>query len=338
MVQYLTKFIPDLSDISAPLRKLLENDIEWHWEEPQKKSFEQIKQLVTNAPTLKFYDVNKPVTMSVDASSEGIGAVLLQDEQPVAYGSRALTDCQCRYAQIEKELLAIVYGCEKFHQYVYGKTIHVESNHKPLDSIFKKPLHQVPKRLQAMLLRLQRYSLKITYRPGKELHIADVLSRAFLKEQKEDLLEKYLEVNMITLQLPISEEKLLKFRTAMAEDPEMQLLKDITLKGWPKERSVVPKEIQPYWTFRDEISCTNGLMFKAAKLIVPQQLRQEMLNKIHESHLGIVKEPETFHIGHTCLHKLRRRYLSVPYVMRTGTTIRENRYSRTLYQTDRGQK
>ncbi len=137
MVQYLTKFIPNLSEISAPLRKLLENDTEWHWEEPQQRSFEQVKQLVTNAPTLKFYFVNKPVTMSVDASSEGIGAVLLQDDQPVAYGSRALTDCQRRYAQVEKELLVIVYGYEKFHQYVYGKTIHVESDHKPLESIFK---------------------------------------------------------------------------------------------------------------------------------------------------------------------------------------------------------
>lgn len=94
-----------------------------------------IQQLVTKASKLKFYYVNKPVTLSVDASSEGIGAVLLQEGQPVAYGSRALSDCQRRYAQIEKELLAIVYGCEKFHQYVYGKVIQVESDHKPLESI-----------------------------------------------------------------------------------------------------------------------------------------------------------------------------------------------------------
>ncbi|CAJ1049307.1 uncharacterized protein K02A2.6-like [Xyrichtys novacula] len=289
MIQYLAKFIPNLSEVNAPLRKLLEDDTEWHWEEPQKRSFETLKKLVTSAPTLKFYDVNKPVTLSVDASSEGIGAVLLQEGQPVAYGSRALSDCQRRYAQIEKELFAIVYGCEKFHQYVYGKEIQVESDHKPLESIFKKPLHQAPMRLQRMLLRLQRYSLKVKYRPGKELHIADALSRAYLNEQKEELLEKDLEVNSVTLQLPVSEEKLHKFRSASAEDPEMQLLKNIILRGWPKERSAVPKLIQPYWTFRDEITHADGLMFKAAKLIVPNQMRQEMLNKIHESHLGIVK-------------------------------------------------
>lgn len=140
-----------------------------------------------------------------------------------------------------------------------------------------------------MLLRLQRYSLKVTYQPGKELHIAGTLSRAFLKEQKEDLLEKELDVNMITPQLLISEEKLHKFRKAIPEDPEMQLLKDITLRGWLNESSAVPKEFQPNWTFRDGITHTSGLMFKAAKLIIPHQLRQEMLNKIQESHIGIVK-------------------------------------------------
>lgn len=142
MIQYLSKFIPHMSDISAPLRKLLEGDTEWYWEENQKMSFEHLKQLATNAATLKYYDVVKPVTLSVDASSEGIGAVILQEGQPVAYGSRALTDYQRRYAQIEKELLSIVYGCEKFHQFLYWKDIQLESNHKPLESIFKKALHQ----------------------------------------------------------------------------------------------------------------------------------------------------------------------------------------------------
>lgn len=151
-----------MSDVSAPLRQLLENDAEWSWGSEQEKSFQWLKALATNAPTLKFYDVKKPFTLSVDASSEGMGAVLLQDERPIAYGSRTLTDCQRWYAQIEKELLAIVYGCEKFHQYVYGRDIQVESDHKPLESIFKKPLHQTLLRLQRMFLRLQGYNLNVT--------------------------------------------------------------------------------------------------------------------------------------------------------------------------------
>lgn len=222
----------------------------WHWDQAHWKSFEELKRLVTNAPTLKFFDVTKPVMLSVDASSEGIGAVILQEGTPVAYASRALTDCQRRYAQIEKELLAIVYGCEKFHQYVYGKEIVVESDHKPLESIFKKPLHQAPMRLQRMLLRLQKYSLNVMYKPGKQLHIADALSRAYLRETEEELLEEDL---VVTRQLPMTKEKLETFKRMTADDVEMWTLRNTTTNGWPDERGVVPKIIQPYWTFREEI-------------------------------------------------------------------------------------
>ena len=201
LLQYLSKFIPNLSDISAPLRKL-DGNVEWHWGTEQQQSFDKLKALVSQAPVLKYYDVNKPVTLSVDASSEGLGAVLLQEGQPVAYGSRALTDCQKRYAQIEKELLAIVFGCEKFHQYIYGRRVHVESDHKPLEVIFKKSLLSAPARLQRMLMRLQKYSLDVKYKPGKEMHIADALSRVFLNEHNEKLLDEELEVNFVNHQLP----------------------------------------------------------------------------------------------------------------------------------------
>lgn len=143
-------------------------------------------------------------------------------------------------------------------------------------------------RLQRMLLRLQRYILKVMYKPGKELYIADALSRAYLHKQKENLLEEDLAVNWITSQLPISEQILDAFKKATAEDAEMQMLTKAVLTGWAKERSMMPRSIQQYWTFREEIIYEDGLLFKANKLIVPNQLRQE-INKIHESHLGIVK-------------------------------------------------
>lgn len=98
MVRYLAKFVPNLSETSAPLRKLLKSGVEWHWETPLQKSFEALKSQLSNAPVLRYFDVNKAVTLSVDASSEGLGAVILQEEHPVAYGSRSLTDCQKRYA------------------------------------------------------------------------------------------------------------------------------------------------------------------------------------------------------------------------------------------------
>ena len=94
-----------------------------------------IKKFLTEAPVLKYYDVSKSVTVQCDASQSGLGAVLLQDGQPICYASRALTDTEMRYAQIEKEMLAIVWSCEKFDQYLYGRdTVTVESDHEPLKS------------------------------------------------------------------------------------------------------------------------------------------------------------------------------------------------------------
>ena len=108
----------------------------------------------------------------------------MQEGQPVAFSSRALSNTEKNYAQIEKELLSIVHGCTRFDQYVYGREVAVQTDHKPLENIFRKPLLSAPKRLQMMLLHLQKYNLKIVYKPGKELFIADTLSRAFVPNEQ----------------------------------------------------------------------------------------------------------------------------------------------------------
>jgi len=120
--------------------------------------------------------------MQVDASQKGLGAVLYQDKGPVAYASKAMNETQQNYAQIEKELLAIVFGCKRFHQYIYGKRVVIETDHKPLEAIFNEPLSQAPSRLQRMLLQLQGYDIDLMYKKGTEMYIADALSRAFPPE------------------------------------------------------------------------------------------------------------------------------------------------------------
>ena len=108
---------------------------------------------------LKFFDAGKPVVLSVDASKSGLSAACLQEDAPVAFASRALSDAKVRYAQIEKELLAAVFACRKFHDFIYGRILTIETEHKPLITIVKKPLHAAPARLQKMLFQLQRYDL-----------------------------------------------------------------------------------------------------------------------------------------------------------------------------------
>ena len=178
MVNYQHKFIPHSADINKPLRELLEKSAEWRWMERQQKAYEDLIKFITQAPVLKYFDVSADVTVSVDASSEGLGACSLQGMQPVAYASRGLTSAERNYAQIEKEMLAIVFSTNKFHQYIYGKQVSAETDHKPLKSLFKKPLSQAPQRIQRMMLRVQHYDFRVKYVPGTQLLIADTLSQA----------------------------------------------------------------------------------------------------------------------------------------------------------------
>jgi hypothetical protein len=171
MITYVGKFLPKVSDLTSPLRELLKNSSCFQWNHEQEKAYNDLKSLLVQKPVLQFYDVSKPVVLSVDSSSEGVAGVLLQNNLPVAYTSKALTDVQKRWAQIEKEMYAVVHTCEKFHQYIYGKHITVESDCKPLETIYKKPLINSPPRLQHLLIRLQKYDVSIVYKPGKQLFI-----------------------------------------------------------------------------------------------------------------------------------------------------------------------
>ncbi|KAJ8377065.1 hypothetical protein SKAU_G00076480 [Synaphobranchus kaupii] len=150
-----SKFIPNLSEIDAPLRQLTKNDVEFTWDPAQQQAFERLKHLCTHHPVLKYFDVTKPVEIHCDASSFGLGAVLLQDNQPVAFSSRSMNDAETRYAQIEKEMLSIVHACTKFHHFIFGKHVTVYNDHKPLEDIYKKPLLSTPMRIQRMRLSLQ---------------------------------------------------------------------------------------------------------------------------------------------------------------------------------------
>ena len=182
-VNYLAKFVPHLADESEHLRRLTDKDAEWVWEKHHQDAFDRIKKLVANHPVLCYYDVSKPVSIQCDSSETGLGAALLQDGQPVAFASRTLTPTERGYAQIEKECLAIVFSCDRFNQYIYGReSVHAQSDHKPLETIFVKPLTAAPKRLQGMLLRLQKFNLEVRYKKGTEMFIADTLSRAPLPE------------------------------------------------------------------------------------------------------------------------------------------------------------
>lgn len=163
MVNYYSQFIPNQSEITTPLRSLLKKDAAWIWSHEHTQAVEHLKEILSSQPVLRFFDPSKPVKLQVDASKSGLGACILQDGHLIAYASRSLTQAKGHYAQIEQELLAVVFSCERFNHYIYGRPVDVMSDHKPLVSITKKPLVSTSPRLQRLLLRLQKYEVNITY-------------------------------------------------------------------------------------------------------------------------------------------------------------------------------
>lgn len=209
MITYLGKFIPNLSDNTALLRNLLQKDSIWTWTEEHTKQFKQLQDLVTSSPVLHYFDPKLTSKVSVDASKSGLGTVRRHGENwhPIAYTSRSMNSSERNYAQIEKETLAIVFGCERFNEYVYGTTFLVESDHKTLQDIFKRPINQAPSRIQQFLLRMQKYDFTVHYTPGTSLPVADTLSRAYLEQSVKEDRNLDCQVHMIVNSLKINSRK-----------------------------------------------------------------------------------------------------------------------------------
>jgi len=288
LAQYLSKFLPHLSDITKPLRDLTQQNREWTWGNTQQTAFETLKMAVSTAPVLRYYNLNEEVTLQCDASQSGLGVALLQGGQPVAYASRALTETECRYAQIEKELLAIVFGCDHFDVYVYGRDkVNVETDHKPLESIMLKPLDRAPKRLQRMLLQLQKYTLSVKYKEGTQMFLADTLSRAHRIEVHNCEFATSLERLDQTMSLAIGDDHLKQIKQASIDDPIMSTLRRVICKGWPLKKIEVPESIRSYFDVRDELTIQDELVFKGQRLVIPTVLQNEVMSTIHSTHVGL---------------------------------------------------
>ena len=298
-VNYLSRFMPRLSEVCEPLRRLLDKEVPWHWLPKHDAAMTEIKTLVTAVPVLRYYDVSKPVTIQSDSSQTGLGCCLLQGGQPVAFASRALNQTEQNYAQIEKECLSIVFACQRFHYYLYGRgDVTAETDHRPLVSIFSKPLLSAPKRLQSMLLTLQNYCLTVVYKPGPEMYISDTLSRAPTPPQRMDI--QYRREMVCSMQqeqcdtaaiqqadyLNVTCQRLAQIRKHTEEDVCLQTLKSVVLGGWPEHKEESPMAIRDYWAIRDEISAQDGVLFRSQRVIIPKSMRPEMLRRIHYNHVG----------------------------------------------------
>ena len=239
MINFLARFETNLSEVKSLMRQLLQKQAEFLWDSPQQESFDKVKDILTQAPgpVLAYYDASKELILQVDASKYGLGATLIQEGRPLAYASKALTLTGVNYAQIEKEMYAILFGAKRFYQFVYGRHVIVQADHKPLVAIKKKPLHAAPARLQRMLLQLQKFDLEFQHLPGKSIPLADTLSRKFTQDTYPEI-GKGLEAHVFSVvgNLLVSDKKLAAIKYATENDQQFVTLTDTILNGWPVQR------------------------------------------------------------------------------------------------------
>ena len=190
-VNYLSRFLPFLSDLRPPFQNLLKKDSEYIWTNIHQRTFDQLKLHVSNDVKLNFYDSSKPLYIEVDTSKKGIGAVMLQEDSivkntskcdipnnlhPIFYASKTLSSTESIYSNIERELLGVLFAIMHFKHFTYGHTVYVITDHKPLISLFKKSLVDASPCLTHMWMHLLDYMLNVHYQPGERMHLSDALS------------------------------------------------------------------------------------------------------------------------------------------------------------------
>ena len=173
MVTYLGPFMLGLSTLIAPLCELLKKDTDFTWNATYEATFKHIKDGVFSDFTLWYFDPSLPVTIQVETSQVGLGVMLLQNQKPVAFASKGLTNTKCCYINIEREMLTVIFRAERFKTYAYGRSFTNKSAHKPLESISQKNLPDTPAWLQCMLLCLQGCDYILCYCPSKEMALPE---------------------------------------------------------------------------------------------------------------------------------------------------------------------
>lgn len=299
MYTYFSKFISNASTKSQVIRELLHEKNEFNWNQAHQECFENLKREIISAPVLANYQTNRETRISADSSSYGLGGVLeqLQDDKtwrPIYFCSKTLSEAEKRYAQIEKETLALTWLSERLQQYLIGQTYTMRTDHKPLLRILTdKPIDQLTTRLQRFRMRLMKFNYKVEYVPGKEFYAPDALSRSPLKEGMEDqdviMEEKVSLMNSIQREMKIlSNYSTEEIKIAQDQDKTLEKLKSYVINGWPSKKNCMVDCLQ-YYKFRKDISMDDDIITYQDRIIIPEAWRKKCIKDIHAGHFGYVK-------------------------------------------------
>ena len=293
MLNYYGSFLPDLATRLAPLYALLQSSRQWSWMEPQRKAFNQAKELLTTSALLTHFDPQKPVILACDASPYGLGAVISHQmddgtERPISFASRTLSTAERNYGQLDKEALAIIFGVKRFHQYLYGRKFTIQSDHKPLQYLLGET-RGIPvmasARVQRWALTLSAYDYTIAYKPGADLANADALSRLPLPEQPTDVPLPG-EMVLVFETLSTSPVHAAQVKTWMDKDPLLSRVRENVRRGWQTTTDVA---MSPYQTRAQELSVQDGCLLWGYRVVIPLQGREAVITLLHEGHPGICR-------------------------------------------------
>ena len=293
LTSYCSRYIDSYSSITYPLRQLTRANTQFQWTEQHQTAFNKLKKAISSSPVLAHFSLSSPTRVVTDASPWAVGAVLLQQQsdmsyRPVAYASRSLNATEMKYAQIEREALAIVFGCEHFHTYLFGRSFVLETDHRPLEYLFQPKVHPSgkppPARIERWILRLQEYDFTVVYRPGAK-NLADPLSRLPLptttRSNMESCADRYV-CNLVQQMTPcaMATEDI---RRASFADPEICQINEALATN---QLQLIPK---PFQDVSDELSTTNGILLRGNRIVLPKSLQTQAVILAHEDHAGITR-------------------------------------------------
>ena len=217
--------------------------------------------------------------------------------RPIAFASKSLTGAEQRYSNIELQAFGILHGLEKFHHYCFGKEVLVITDHlsslttNHLCQCLKKKVATLLQHIQHILLKIHQYRVQIIYKPGPEIFTADWLLWHNHAEGKDKPI-KDMDINTDTIQFVtdiLECMSVAQIQQASAQNDHLQCLKSFIITGWPSTKDKLHADLKLYWSYRDKLSVIDGIVLKGRHIVIPDSLRQQVLDQLHTNHMGIEK-------------------------------------------------
>lgn len=291
MVEYYSRFVPRLASEVEPLRRFLRKDTPFVWDNEADRSFNQVKRLLSSARTLRMFDPTLPTIVATDASAYGIGAVLQQRHGdgvfPVAFASRTLTSTERRYSVGEKEALACLWACEKWHIYLWGRHFTLRTDHQALVSLLSTGgAGRRPLRITRWSHRLLKYNFTVEFQRGAENQVADALSRLPMSQEEEGMEFDDEIISFVALDEECITKQQLQEETA--NDALLTTVMGYVTSKWPPV-GALSADAAIFYDLKDALSVNDGLLLRGEQFVIPTTMRCALVARAHEGHNGIVK-------------------------------------------------